>query len=203
MKAFPTVFVFDDEEPFRNCLWRLFRLAALKVQMFASAPEFLEQYKSDMPGCLVLDVRMPDMNGLELQEMLSARGIEIPIIFLTGSSDVPIAVKAMKAGAFDFIEKPFEHEVLLERVVEAIAFDAENRRERALSGGAQRRLALLTPRERDVLEGIIAGQSNKMIARTLDISNRTVEVYRKRLMDKTRAKSVAELVQLTMDYFKK
>lgn len=198
MTAATTVFIVDDEEAIRNSLSRLLRLAGVKIQACGSAEEFLETYRKDTPGCLLLDVRMPGMDGLTLQSTLAARGIALPIIFLTGSADVPVAVNAMKGGAFDFIEKPFEQETLLDRVRKAIELDARNRREHSASAGIRERLAALSVREREVLEGVIAGHSNKVIARDLGISSRTVEVYRQRLMDKMQAGSVIELVQLVL-----
>jgi RNA polymerase sigma factor (sigma-70 family) len=198
MKPATTIFIVDDEEAVRNSLCRLFRLAGFETRAFSSAEEFLEFYKTDIPGCLLLDVRMPGMDGLELQNILAARKIDIPIVFLTGSGDIPLAVNAMKGGAFDFIEKPFEQDMLLDRIRKAIEFDAQNRRKDSASAEIQQRLAALSARERDVLEGIVAGRSNKLIAQQLGISSRTVEVYRQRLMDKMRAGSVVELVQMVM-----
>jgi RNA polymerase sigma factor (sigma-70 family) len=198
MKPATTIFIVDDEEAVRNSLCRLFRLAGFETRAFSSAEEFLEFYKTDIPGCLLLDVRMPGMDGLELQNILAARKINIPIVFLTGSGDIPLAVNAMKGGAFDFIEKPFEQDMLLDRIRKAIEFDAQHRRKDSASAEIQQRLAALSARERDVLEGIVAGRSNKLIAQQLGISSRTVEVYRQRLMDKMRAGSVVELVQMVM-----
>lgn len=191
-----TVFVVDDEEPMRNALRRLLSSAALPAQTFSSAAEFLEKYERRGPGCLVLDLHMPRMTGLELQKELQSRGITLPIIFLTGAGSVPQAVSAMRAGAVDFLEKPFSNEELVEHVKKALEMDR-----RALEHGARRALAkervsTLTPREKEVLVLLSRGQSNKVIARKLELSPRTVEGYRARITEKLEAKSVAELVRI-------
>jgi two-component system response regulator FixJ len=166
--------------------------------MFESGTELLESGRFDRPGCLILDVKMPGMDGLEVQTQLNARGVDMPTIFLTGASDVPIAVAAMRAGAVDFLEKPFENEHLIARVRQAIArhqqhrVDAEERRDLG------QRFESLTPREREVLDLVVAGQTSKEIARTLGASHRTIEIHRNHLMEKTRAESLADLIRLRL-----
>lgn len=191
-----TVFVIDDEEPMRNALRRLLSSSGFSVQTYSNAHAFLGTYRRDGPSCVLLDLHMPGMNGLQLQEALQIRGIRIPIIFLTGAGSVAQAVSAMHAGAVDFLEKPFSNDALVERVRKALQADRE-----ALERDSQRqqlkeKVATLTPREKEVLVLLSKGQSNKVVARALDISPRTVEGYRARLMEKLEAKSVAELVRI-------
>ncbi len=192
----PTVFIIDDDEAVRRFLSGLIASVGLNVETYASAQEFLDADEPSQPGCLLLDIRMPGMSGLELQKELASRNIRIPIIILTGHGNVQVAVHAMKAGAVDFIEKPFNNELLLDRIQMAVAesVDADTtrvRREQIIG-----RVELLTPRERQVLDIVAAGETNKGIARRLDISEKTVEIHRAKVMEKMQAKSLADLVKM-------
>jgi len=198
MAAEPTVYIVDDELIIRIILEDIFNAANLPVESYASAEDFLVTYSPDNPGCLLLDIIMPGMNGLELQKVLTAQGNKTPVIFLTGSGDVPIAVEAMKAGAADFIEKPVEAKTVLKCVNKAMKLDLQRRYERLQRSQVEQRIALLTPREYEVMNWVIQGKSNKMIARILHISSRTVEVHRKKVIDKMQARSVADLVQMVL-----
>lgn len=199
MQTEPTVFVVDDDDGVRKGLDLLLRSVGLNVEVFSGAPEFLEEYNPDRPGCLVLDVRMPGMSGLELQERLKTEQIDIPIILLTGHGDVPMAVRAVQAGAVDFIEKPFREQVLLDRIQQALLLDAQRRQNRAQRAGVASRLANLTPREREVLRLVVSGKHNKSIAADLGVTVKTIEFHRSKIMEKTQADSVAELVRLVME----
>jgi len=192
--AEPTVFVVDDDAAGRQSLSLLVRSMSLNVEVFDSAASFLESYDSERPGCLVLDIRMPGMGGLELQQELEQRNVELPIIFITGHGDVSMAVRAMRAGAIDFLEKPFNDQDLLARINQALEVDAERRRARDELDTLRARLASLTPRERDVMERVVKGQPNKVVAIELGLSERTVEIHRAKVMAKTGSKSLAELV---------
>ena len=194
--ATPTVFIVDDDPAVRDAVSLLLRTDGLTVAAFASAAAFLESAAVQRPGCLVLDVRMPGMSGLDLQKQLQARGCRTPILFMTGHGDVPMAIRAMKAGAFDFLEKPFQGETLLKRVREALALDARQRALQAIRAEAAARMALLSPREREVLERVTAGQYNKVIAAELGISLSTVEIHRKRVMEKLQAESLSDLIRV-------
>ncbi len=193
--ATPTVFIVDDDPAVRDAVSLLLKTDGLAVATFASAAAFLESTAIQRPGCLVLDVRMPGMSGLDLQKQLRARGCHTPILFMTGHGDVPMAIRAMKGGAFDFLEKPFQGEALVARVREALALDARQRRRQARRAEAGARLALLSPREREVLDRVAAGQYNKVIAAKLGISLSTVEIHRKRVMEKLQAESLSDLIQ--------
>lgn len=193
--ATPTVFIIDDDSSVRDAVSLLLRTDGLNVATFASAAAFLEAITVQQPGCLVLDVRMPGMSGLDLQKQLQARGFGMPILFMTGHGDVPMAIRAMKAGAFDFLEKPFQGAKLLERVREALALDARQHGRQARRAEAAARLALLSPREREVLDRVVIGQYNKVIAAELGISLSTVEIHRKRVMEKLQAESLADLIR--------
>ncbi len=195
-KADATVFVVDDDADVREALSMLLRSVGLKVDTFASAQAFLDAYNPDCPGCLVLDVRMPGMSGLELQETLRGKGITLPVIIMTGHGDVPMAIRAMKAGVMDFIEKPFNDQLLLDRVNQALIRDGEQRRQSSERLQIQARLRSLTAREKEVCDLIIGGEPNKLIARRLNVSVRTVEQHRARIMQKMQAKNLAELVTL-------
>jgi len=192
----PTVFVVDDEKPVRTAVARLLRSMGLEVALFASPEEFIAGYDPDAPGCLLLDVAMPGLNGLELQELLARRGGTLPVIFLSGRADVPISVQAMKAGAADFLTKPVVDEVLLAAVRAAFDKDRQARRARAQAAALAARLALLTPREREVLEHVVAGQLNKQIAADLGTVEQTIKIHRARVMTKLKVQSVADLVRL-------
>ena len=194
----PTVFVVDDDEDVRNALRWLINSVDLRVAAFSSAEAFLRDYEPDRPGCMVLDIRMPGMGGLGLLESLRDREIHLPVIVLTGHADVPIAVRAMKAGAMEFIEKPFTDQDLLDLIHKALQKDAEIRAHQTRQATVRKRFAQLTPREREVLELLVQGQANKIISQELDISERTVETHRKHVMEKMEARSVAELVQMAL-----
>lgn len=194
----PTVFVVDDDEAVRGSLRLLLKSLGIPAVTHGSAAELLAEYDPEHPGCIVLDVRMPDMSGLELQDELNRRGAIIPVIFITGHGDVPMAVEAMQHGAVDFLQKPFSDKDLTERIHQALSID---RRNRALLGEKEMiraRLAALTPRELQVLRLVTLGKSNKVIAGDLDLSQRTVELHRAHLMEKMGASSLAHLVRMTM-----
>lgn len=194
----PTAYVVDDDESIRT-LWRwLMESNDIAVKTFATAAEFIESYRNGSAGCLVLDLRLPGMSGLELQEYLNGKGIEIPIVFVTGHGDVPAAVSALKGGAVDFIQKPFSHREVLSIIQKAFQRDAENREKRARRSRTADRLAALTEREREVLQRVVEGKPNKIIASELDISVKTVEFHRAKVMEKTGVDSVAELVHIAM-----
>jgi FixJ family two-component response regulator len=193
----PTVFVVDDDAAVRKAVSRLLRSAGIAVAVFASPREFLAQYDPATPGCLVLDITMPDLNGLQLQTALGEKGSILPIIFLTGHADVSKSVQAMKRGAFDFLTKPVNAKNLLPAIRTAIERDAAVRREHANLSEMRARFDALTPREREVLEHIVCGKLNKQIATDLGISEATVKMHRARVMAKMNVQSVAELTRLT------
>lgn len=192
----PTVFIVDDDAAVRDSLRWLVESVGLNVEPYATAREFLDVYDSSRPGCLVLDVRMPAMSGLDLQEELAAREPTSPIVFITGYGDVPAAVRAMRKGAVDFIEKPFSDQVLLDRIQRCIELDARNRRDHARGAKILARFAVLTRRERQVMDLVVAGKSNKATARQLGISGKTIETHRAKVMQKMQAKSLADLVRM-------
>ena len=198
----PTVFVVDDEPIIRSSLQRLIESVSLRVETFAAANEFLDAYQPGRPGCVVLDVRMPGISGLDLQDRMTERGIDIPVIFITAYGDVPMAVRALKAGAVDFLQKPFNNQTLLDCVQEAIEQDAKARRERARQDDIAALFAGLTPREREVMDLVVAGKPNREIATDLGLSAKTVEVHRAHVMSKLRVDSLADLVRLYMSYKK-
>ena len=193
-----TVFVVDDDEPMRNSLRRLLRAAGLKVEAYASAADFLNAYEPDQTGCLLVDIAMPEMTRLELQAVLAQRGIGIPIVFLTGSAEIATAVAAMKAGAMDFIEKPFANDLLVERIRYVLKLRADRGRTHVDSGEVRHRVALLTPREREVMQLVVAGNTSKMTGRLLGTSHRTIEIHRARIMEKMQAASLADLVRMVV-----
>ena len=190
-----TVFVVDDDSAMRQSLQFLIESHGYHVETFPSAEDFLAYYQSSMPGCLILDVRMPGMGGLKLHETLRERDHQIPVILLTAHGDVPMAVKAMRAGAFDFIEKPSNDHVLLDRIAKALERDRQFRANEQVVQKVESGLAELSPREREVMELVVAGLLNKQIAAQLGISIKTVEVHRARVMEKMRADSLADLVR--------
>lgn len=196
----PTVFVVDDEEPMRNALQRALSRRGLRVRTFASGPEFLEGYQPTPSACLLLDMKMPEMTGLEVQAILNERRVELPVIFLTGAGDVPSAVIAMKAGAADFLEKPFDNEVLTARIRQCIAAHAQRHLASPDGERYERGLGQLTPREAEVLQLMLTGNTNKMIGKTLGVSHRTVDVHRSRVMEKMRAETLAELVRMELSW---
>ena len=192
------VYIVDDDEAMRDSLLWLLESQGFAVTAFASAEDFLAACRDDMAGCIVLDVRMPGMSGLELYEKLSARQCTLPVIFITGHGDVPMAVSALKKGAVDFIEKPFSDKDMLRLIEQCLELDRNNREKQQKAVGVKRRLANLTEREVEVMDLILAGKLNKQIADVLNISIKTVEVHRGRIMDKMEARTVAELVQAVM-----
>jgi len=198
MAPVPAIFIVDDDEDVRVSLQTLLKAEGYAAETFESAMAFLASDAPTRRGCLIADIRMPDMDGLALQEELVRRKAELPVIIVTGHGDVPLAVRAMKAGAVDFLEKPYDEEVLLASIRRALAA-AEEASERAASlHEAEARIASLTEREREVLDLLAAGKANKVIAYELDISPRTVEIHRARVMEKMRAKSLAELVRMVV-----
>ncbi|MGQ9365533.1 response regulator FixJ [Azospirillum sp. ST 5-10] len=207
MTADPTVFVIDDDDAVRDSLLVLLESAGFAVEGFASPAAFLDSDALDRPGCLVTDVRMPGMSGLDLQETLARRGDAKPVIVITGHADVPLAVRAMKSGAVDFIEKPFDEDTLIAGVRTALARAAAAEAPPpagpvpaapACPPEVLDRFASLTPREHDVLRGMVAGKSNKIIAYDLSISPRTVEIHRARVMEKMQAESLPQLVRMSL-----
>jgi len=190
------VFLVDDEPEVLKALARLMRSAGLEAQPFGAPDAFLEEFDPASAGCVVLDLSMPGRDGLAIQEALAQRGSELPVIFLTGRADVPQSVRAMKRGAVDFLSKPVEDEVLLAAVREALRRDRERREGREEREAIRRRLATLTDRERQVLDGVLAGKLNKQIGGALGIAEKTVKVHRGRVMEKMKASSVPELVRM-------
>ena len=198
MKQEPTVFIIDDDEAVRDSLKMLMRSVGQTVETFASPAEFLEAYDENRPGCIVLDIRMPGMSGLELQSKLNERHCILPIIFITGHGDVPMAVQAIKDGAMNFIQKPFRDQELLDLINDALKLDTQQRRELLEHKEILRRLTTLTDREREVLHHVVEGKANKVIAADINLSQRTVEIHRSRVMEKMGTKSLAHLVRQIM-----
>lgn len=194
-----TVFVVDDDDAVRSSLRLLLKSVGFPVALFPSAQEFLAAYRTEHPGCLVLDIRMPGMSGLDLQRHLSLQGAIIPVVFITGHGDVPMAVDAMQQGAFDFLQKPFRDQDLIDRVQRAFEKDATSRRALAEVGRIRAHFESLTEREREVLALVTAGKANKVIAAELEVSPRTVEIHRARVMEKMEAPSLAALVRMVLD----
>lgn len=190
-----TVFVVDDDAGARDSLCALLESAGVAAEAFESARAFLDAHRPERSGCLIADMRMPDMDGLELQEELNRRNAGLPVIVVTGHADVPLAVRAMKAGAVDLIEKPYDDALLLASVKRALAKAHGAREQVAAADAARARIANLSARERQVLELLVAGQPNKIIAYELDISPRTVEIHRAHVMEKMEAKSLSDLVR--------
>jgi two-component system, LuxR family, response regulator FixJ len=192
------VYVVDDDDAVRDSLGFLLKSVGLPISRHVSAQEFLAAY-TGKPGCLLLDICMPGMSGLELQRHLNVRGVMIPVVFITGRGDIPMAVEAMRHGAFDFLEKPFNDQDLIDRVRHALEEDAGNRLRLSETNRIPRRLEALTAREREVLQLVSTGKLNKVIAADLGVSRRTIEVHRARLMEKLGARSLAQLVRIVMD----
>jgi len=192
----PTVYVVDDDDGMRTALCTLLSTVGYHTAAFSRAQDFLQRFNADDPGCLVLDIRMPEMSGLELQQQLNRMGSMLPVIFITGHGDVPMAVQAMKEGAFEFMQKPFRDQDLLDRINHALQHDAENRKTGARRAEILRRLESLTPRERQVMDLVVEGGANKVIAIDLGLSERTVEIHRAKVMEKMGARSVAHLVKM-------
>jgi FixJ family two-component response regulator len=195
----PIVFIVDDDEAVRNSLRLLLKSVGLAASALPSAREFLDNYKPVQPGCLVLDVRMPGMSGLELQQLLNLQGAVIPVIFITGHGDIPMAVEAMQAGAFDFLQKPFRDQQLIDCIQRALEKDRASRAGLDERSRIEARLGSLTPREREVLTLVTSGKPNKVMAADLGLSQRTVEIHRARVMEKMGAASLAQLVRMVMD----
>lgn len=193
-----TVFVVDDDEAMRNALYWLLESVNLAVQTFATAGDFLESYQLQQGGCLLLDVRMPGMSGMEFLEQHQARGIRLPVIMITGHGDVPMAVRALRHGAFDFIQKPFNGQELLDRVHAALKLDHENRPRYSYEASLRQDFKALTAREREIMELVVAGNSSKQAARVLGISARTVDIHRANVMRKLKVRTIAELVQVRL-----
>jgi FixJ family two-component response regulator len=190
------VFVIDDDPSMRGAIKRLAGAVGLTVQTFPSGQEFLGSDLPDAPGCVVTDVRMPGLSGLELQQEMSARGITFPMIFITGHGDIPMSVQAMKAGAIEFLTKPFRDQDLLDAIRQAIARDDVARDQRAELAVLRKLFDSLTPREREVMTSVVAGQLNKQIAVQLGASEKTIKVHRAHVMNKMQAASLAELVRM-------
>jgi FixJ family two-component response regulator len=195
----PMVFIVDDDDAVRASLRLLLKSVGIAATALGSAQEYLKNIDAVQPGCLLLDIRMPGMSGLELQQELNLRGAIVPVIFITGHGDVPMAVEAMKQGAFDFLQKPFRDQQLIDCVQRALAKDHDNRVTLAEHGKIRARLESLTPREREVLDLMIRGKPNKVMAADLGVSQRTVEIHRARVMEKMAAGSLAQLVRMMMD----
>jgi FixJ family two-component response regulator len=195
----PTVFIVDDDDAVLDSIAELVMSVGLRAATFRSAQEFRDSFNPERPGCLVLDVRMAHTSGLALQEQLNAIGARIPIVFISGHGDISIAIKTIKAGAVDFVQKPYHEQQLLDSINEALRRDADTRQVTDNGEGFAERLAALTERERDILEHVVQGLSSKSIARVLDISYRTVELHRSHIMEKLRVRSVAELIRLVIE----
>lgn len=192
----PTVFVIDDEASVRDALALFLDSEGLSVKTYDTAQSFLDEYRSNFHGCMIVDIRMPDMSGLELQETLNGKGVHLPVIFLTGHGDVPMSAKAFKAGAMDFIEKPFNDEDLLASIRDAIAKDRALRQLRLQGALIVKRFSRLTPREKQVMQGVVAGKPNKVIAKELGVSPRTIDIHRSRVMQKMGARTLPDLVTM-------
>ena len=192
----PIVFVIDDDEPVREALRNLFRSVGLRVEVFGSAPEFLQSKLPDVASCLILDIRLPRLSGLDFQADLAKAGIHIPIIFMTGHGDIPMTVRAMKAGAVDFLTKPFRDQDMLDAVAAAIERDRNRRNEAKILSNLRDLFATLTPREREVMALVTAGLMNKQVAAEIGIAEITVKINRGHIMRKMGAKSLADLVKM-------
>jgi FixJ family two-component response regulator len=193
----PIVFVIDDDESMRRGLTNLFESVGLQVQAFGSAPELLQRKLPDVPSCLVLDIRLPGMSGLDFQDLLEKGAIHIPIVFMTGHGDIPMSVKAMKAGAADFLTKPFRQQEMLDAVTAAIERDRKRRQDEKIVSNAQALFETLTPREREILALVSAGLMNKQIAAEIGIAEITVKIHRGHIMKKMGTRSLANLVRIT------
>ena len=191
------VFVVDDDASMRDAISRLLNAVGLTVQTFASARAFLNRRLPDVPGCVVLDVRLPGLSGLDLQREMVERGIHIPVVFITGHGDIPMSVQAMKAGAVEFLTKPFRDQDLLDAVRSGIQLDRQGRKERAELAELRDGLRQLTPREREVMSLVVAGLLNKQIALRLGTSEKTIKIHRSQVMRKMRASSLADLVRMS------
>jgi len=198
MNTEPTVFIVDDDQEVREAIGLLMDSVGLAAESYASAQDYLDAFHPARPGCLVLDVRMKGMSGLDLQQRLAREPVHPPIIVITGHGDVPMAVRAVKTGAVDFIEKPFNDQVLLDAVHRAFEQDAKRRGQASRLADVQERLERLTPREREILEQVVAGKRNKVIAADLGITQSTVEAHRAKVMEKMEARSLSELMRMML-----
>lgn len=194
-----TVYIVDDDKAVRDSLCAFLEAAGMAVEAFPSAHAMLKAYDPARSGCLLLDIQMPDMSGLHLQEELSAVGATLPIIFITGHADVSSAVKALKSGAYDFLQKPFDNKQLLELISKALDQESKNRAQQQQQVKVMERLDSLTPREREVMDYVVKGNPTKIIASELALSHRTVEIYRANLMHKMQCRSIAQLVRMVSD----
>ena len=192
------VYIVDDDEAVRDSLCFLLKSVGIVGHGFSSGNEFLNAYDADWQGCILLDIRMPGISGMEVQRQLSERSCPLPIIFITGHGDIPMAVEAMHLGAYDFIQKPFHDQDLLDRIQQALATYRESQDELTLKKDVQERYEKLTPREREVMEAVVLGHANKVIAMDLELSQRTVEIHRARVMEKMQARSLASLVKYSL-----
>lgn len=192
------VFIVDDDDAVRESLEFLMKSIDQPAEAYPSAQAFLDAYNPDKPGCLLLDIRMPGMSGIELQEKLDDIHAVVPIIFITGHGDVPMAVQAIKAGAADFIQKPFRDQELIDRIKEVLEEDVDNRAGRLEKSEILKRMETLTDRENEVMDQVVAGKANKVVAIDLSVSQRTVEIHRANVMEKMKARSLAQLVRLVM-----
>ena len=192
------VFIVDDDDAVRNSLRLLFKTVGIEAIGFESGDQFLQDFDSDWQGCVVLDIRMPGTSGLEVQKLLNERGNCMPIIFITGHGDVPMAVEAMQSGAFDFVQKPFRDQELMDRVSQALSAAEENLEDEQQKKQVAGFYATLTPRETEVMHCVVKGQANKVIAMDLEVSQRTVEIHRARVMEKMHARSLADLVRMSL-----
>lgn len=192
----PTVFVVDDDKEFRQSVRLLLATVRIRAEMFASAREFLDAFHPDRPGCLLADVRMPGMSGLELQKWLVDQQIAIPLILITAHAEVPMAVEAMKSGAVDFLQKPYSPQQLLERIQQALEQDADRRQQETTHHDVSQRLSTLSPREHEVMDLLLEGKNAKEIANRLDLSTKTVDFHRRNLLEKMGVENVVELARL-------
>jgi FixJ family two-component response regulator len=194
----PIAFIVDDDEAVRDSLGLLLKASGLSSRAYQSAEAFLEDFDETDYGCLILDIRMPGMSGLELQTVLQERNVSLPIVFITGHGDVPMAVEAVRRGAVDFIQKPFDDDALVEKVTEAVAASAHRYEEALERNEIRRRVDSLTARENQVMTQVVQGKANKVIASDLGVSQRTVEIHRSRVMEKMQAGSLAQLVRMVL-----
>ena len=195
----PLVYIVDDDSGVRSSIRILLKSVGINATSFASAKEFLNSYDHSQPGCLVLDVRMPGMSGMDLQLELNRLGAVLPVLFITGHGDVPMAVEAMQQGAFDFLQKPFRDQDLIQRIQRALQLDESHRAALRQTDAIRMRLGSLTPREREVLDLLADGKQNKVMAAELGLSQRTVEIHRANIMHKMQAHSIAQLVRMLLD----
>lgn len=192
------VHIVDDDDAVRKSLQMLFKTVGIEAVAYESGDNFLDRFDDSVYGCILLDIRMPGMSGLEVQKQLSERGSSLPIIFITGHGDVPMAVEAMQLGAFDFVQKPFRDQDLMDRVSQALSQSEEQREETEQKQEVSQRYDSLTPREKEVMACVVKGQANKVIAMDRNVSQRTVEIHRARVMEKMQARSLADLVRMSI-----